>query len=97
MSKLTREYKVAYTTDRDTKQKDCYMVLDHLSDASDINKRPIVAKFPISQLHDELAQERRAYDYAAYMNKLQEAAEQAYKHNHLIDVLTRDNEDGSTT
>ena len=51
--------------------------------------RPPVAEFQVSQLHDDATQCQRARDYRDYMNKLVDAAEEAYNNNHLIDVLSR--------
>ena len=54
--------------------------------------RPHVAEFRVSQLYDDATQCQRARDYRDYMNKLVDAAETAYKNNHLIDVLSRKEE-----
>ncbi len=61
-----------------------------VSDAHDVDeKRPNAVMFPISVLYDEKTQEKRAQDYANYLNKLNEAAKVAYEQIHLVDVLKR--------
>lgn len=64
-----------------------YFVTDRFSKEDDPEGFRTVATFPISARHDEDEQARRAQDYANYMNKLAEAAEQAYEHNKLINIL----------
>jgi len=75
----------------ETKQKNGtlieYFVTDRISKDEDPDSVRTVAIFPISARHDEDEQARRAQDYANYMNKLAEAAEQAYEHNKLITIL----------
>ena len=49
--------------------------------------RPRVANFPISQLYDEETQRRRAQMLCDYMNRIQEAMDQAEKHTIMIDAI----------
>lgn len=49
--------------------------------------RPRVATFPVSQLYDSETQERRAQMLADYLNRIQEALDQAEKHAILIDAI----------
>lgn len=56
-------------------------------DDNELDNRPRVVAFPVSQVFDEDIQRRRAQDYCDYLNKLAEAAEQAYEHNKLINIL----------
>lgn len=56
-------------------------------DNTELDKRPKAAEFTISELYDEITQEHRANDYRNYLNKLAEAAKQAYENNKLIDIL----------
>lgn len=64
-----------------------YFVTDRTSKEEDPEGIRTVATFPVSNRHDKDEQARRADDYASYMNKLLEAAEQAYEHNKLINIL----------
>ena len=64
-----------------------YFVTDRVSKEEDPDGFRTVATFPVSARHSEDEQGRRATDYANYMNKLLEAAEQAYEHNKLINIL----------
>lgn len=64
-----------------------YFVTDRVNKDEDEEGYRTVAEFPISPRHDKDEQARRAEDYAEYMNKLLEAAEQAYEHNKLINIL----------
>lgn len=64
-----------------------YFVTDRFSKEDDPDGVRTVAIFPISARHDRDEQARRAEDYANYMNKLAEAAEQAYEHNKLVNIL----------
>ena len=49
--------------------------------------RPRVATFPVSELHDEDTQRRRARMLADYLNKIQEAHDRAESENVLLDIL----------
>ena len=53
----------------------------------EIDHRPVVAEFPVSQKFDKEVQKERADAYADYMNKIAEATKQAYENNQLIDIL----------
>ena len=64
-----------------------YFVTDRISKEEDPEGHRTVATFPVSARHAQDEQARRAEDYAVYMNKLAEAAEQAYEHNKLINIL----------
>ena len=50
--------------------------------------RPRVASFPISQLYDLETQEHRAKMLCDYMNKMQEAQDQAVSQTALLDILS---------
>lgn len=63
-----------------------YFVTD-ANDSSELDERPVVAEFPISQKFDREVQKERADSYADYMNKVAEATIQAYQNNQLIDIL----------
>ena len=67
----------------------CDATDEELKDAGWGKVRPPVAEFRVSQIHDDVTQCQRARDYRDYMNKLVDAAEEAYNNNHLIDVLSR--------
>jgi hypothetical protein len=54
-----------------------------------LNQLPIAVAFPVSQRYDIELQEKRAKDYATYLNKLDEAAKVAYDQIHLVDILKR--------
>ena len=54
-----------------------------------INQLPIAVAFPVSEKYDVELQEKRAKDYATYLNKLDEAAKIAYDQIHLVDILKR--------
>jgi len=80
-----RVWKVAHTkTENNVYTK--YFITDANTDA-EIDTRPVVASFPISQKFDQEVQEARAYAYAEYMNKIEEAVKQAYENNQLMDIL----------
>lgn len=49
--------------------------------------RPRLATFPVSQLYDDETQRRRAQMLCDYMNRIQEAIDQAEKHAILIDAI----------
>lgn len=76
-------------TSRETtgeKRVTAYFVTDaHNSD--EIKHRPEAVTFPVSQVYDQDMQFRRADDYCNYLNKLAEAAQEAYEQNQLINVL----------
>ncbi len=55
----------------------------------DLSKLPIAVAFPVSEKYDVELQEKRAKDYATYLNKLDEAAKIAYDQIHLVDILKR--------
>ena len=55
----------------------------------EFRKIPDAVIFPVNDRYDEELQKKRAFDYANYLNKLDEAAKVAYDQIHLIDVLTR--------
>ena len=57
--------------------------------STESTKIPEVVQFPVSQKYDLELQEKRAIDYATYLNKLDEAAKVAYDQIHLVDVLKR--------
>jgi len=63
-----------------------YFISDALNDA-EIDERPMIATFPISQAYPSDMQKARAYDYCDYLNKLVEAAESAYNNNQLVNIL----------
>jgi hypothetical protein len=63
-----------------------YFITD-AEDNDELDERPIVAEFPISQKFDKETQQERANAYADYMNKVAEATVQAYQNNQLIDIL----------
>lgn len=50
--------------------------------------RPRVATFPVSALYDEETQRQRAKMLCDYMNKLNDAMEQAKAQTALIDLIT---------
>lgn len=50
--------------------------------------RPRVATFPVSALYDEETQRQRAEMLRDYMNKLNDAMEQAKAQTALIDLIT---------
>lgn len=62
-----------------------------ITDASDENldTRPFIAEFPISEAYPMDHQLQRAKDYCRYLNKLEEAAQVAYEQTHLMDILKR--------
>ena len=86
MSDPKRQYSVWETKHKDGRMIE-YFVTDRHSKEEDPNGIRTVATFPVSDRHDKDEQGRRADDYCAYMNKLLEAAEQAYEHNKLITIL----------
>jgi hypothetical protein len=86
MSDKKRRYKVWETKDG-RGELILYFVTDRYSKEEDEDGYRTVAEFPVGPRHDKDEQARRAEDYAAYMNKLVEAAEQAYEHNKLINIL----------
>lgn len=49
--------------------------------------RPRVATFPVSQLYDSETQERRAKMLCDYLNKIQDALDQAERHAILVDRI----------
>ena len=55
----------------------------------DLSKLAIAVAFPVSEKYDVELQEKRAKDYATYLNKLDEAAKIAYDQIHLVDILKR--------
>ena len=67
-------------------KKTSYFVTDAY-DETELDIRPKAVEFPISVLFDEKMQEKRADDYANYLNKLVEATTQAYEQNQLINIL----------
>ncbi|HET8688512.1 MAG TPA: hypothetical protein VFM18_18015 [Methanosarcina sp.] len=64
----------------------CYSVSD-AQNQSEVNNRPAVVEFPISQAYPKDMQKERAHDYCDYLNKLAKAAKEAYENNRLVDVL----------
>jgi len=81
-----RTFKVAFTQSNKTKEVESYFVTD-AHGKEDLESRPKVVVFPISQAFDKDIQDRRANDYCKYLNKLAEAAEEAYEQNKLITIL----------
>lgn len=63
-----------------------YFVTDAENNA-ELDDRPVVAEFPVSQKFDAETQKYRAEAYADYMNKVALATKQAYENNQLIDIL----------
>ena len=63
-----------------------YFVTD-AENNDELDDRPVVAEFPISQKFDSETQKDRAEAYADYMNKVALATKQAYENNQLIDIL----------
>lgn len=53
----------------------------------ELSDRPVAAAFPVSQKFDNDHQEKRAEEYAEYLNRINEAATQAYENNRLLDIL----------
>jgi len=81
---MFRTYQVG-TTHRDKKLESLF-VTDAKND-KELDVRPKAIEFPISVLYDEDTQRRRAQDYCDYLNRLVQAAKDAYEHNKLIDIL----------
>jgi hypothetical protein len=83
-----RTWKVAHTSENTNGKKVItrYFVTDAETN-EELDTRPIVAEFPISQKFDQESQEARAYAYATYMGKIDEATRQAYENNQLLDIL----------
>lgn len=79
-----RKWKVAHNKYDEKIVK--YFITD-AEDNTELDERPVVAEFPISQKFDKETQEERAHAYADYMNKVAEATVQAYQNNQLIDIL----------
>ena len=50
--------------------------------------RPDVAEFPVSQLHAADEQKHRAYILKDYLNKIEEAKQQAVEQTALVDLLS---------
>jgi len=61
--------------------------VDDVLDTEPNSSRPPVATFKVSVLYPADIQERRAFDYAKYMNLLVYAAETAYQQNQLVNIL----------
>lgn len=83
---MARTFRVATTTRSRNKEVVDVSVTDAKTE-DELQVRPKAAVFPISELYDEEQQTRRAKDYCAYLNKLAEAAEEAYEQNKLINIL----------
>lgn len=79
-----RTWKVAHNKINDKIVK--YFITD-AEDNDELDDRPCVAEFPVSQKFDKEVQQDRAHAYADYMNKIAEATKQAYENNQLIDIL----------
>lgn len=83
---MFRTFKVAVTSAGKNKKVSKLFITD-AEDDNEISSRPIAAEFPVSELFDESIQRARAYDYCDYLNKLVEAAKEAYEQNKLINIL----------
>ena len=62
-------------------------VLDKIAYKDQESVRPRIATFPISELYSEQEQRERARMLCDYLNKIQEAKEQAERDTVFIDVL----------
>ncbi len=81
---IKREYKVGHNKVEDKIVS--YFVTD-AHDNSELETRPELIRFPVSQLYCDADQKQRAEEYADAMNKIQQAIEQTYENNKLVDLL----------
>jgi isochorismate synthase EntC len=83
-----RRFTVAHSFDTKTGEIARFMVTDCVSN-EELNRgrRPAVAEFPVSVLYDARQQKQNAEQYAEYMNRLEQARQQVYEQNLLIDLI----------
>lgn len=81
---MSRTFKVGTTTEHG--KTVAYFVTD-AHDKNELGSRPEAVKFPISVLYDDDLQSRRVQDYCDYLNKLADAAKEAYEQNQLVNIL----------
>ena len=81
---MPRTFKVGTTTEHG--EVSGYFVTD-ANDKSELDSRPEAVRFPVTVLYDKELQNRRAQDYCDYLNKLAEAAQEAYEQNKLVNIL----------
>lgn len=85
---IIRKYGVGFSTSQETMKVTSYFVTDAQT-KEEIDERPRVAVFPVSEGHYAELQDQRAQMYADYMNKVIEATETAYDHIVLMDALKK--------
>ena len=85
---MKREFKVGETTSITTKKLTRVFVTDAIGQ-DDLDSRPVVAEFPISELYDEETQLRHARLFRDFMNKIEEAKQVAYEQTMLMDILKK--------
>lgn len=85
---MKREFKVGETTNRTTNKLSRLFVTDAIG-KDDLDTRPVVAEFPISELYDEETQLRHARLFRDFMNKIEEAKQVAYEQTMLMDILKK--------
>ena len=85
---MKREFKVCQTTSRTTEKITRFFVTDAIGQ-DELDTRPVVAEFPISELYDEETQLRHARLFRDFMNKIEEAKQVAYEQTMLMDILKK--------
>lgn len=65
-----------------------YRVTDEI-DSDPKDKRPFVASFPVDAKYPADVQLHHARQFRDYLNKIQEATEQAYEQNMIVDILKK--------
>lgn len=84
---MKRTFKVAESKNLDKRVTKLFVT--DAEGMEELTTRPHVAEFPVSERYDEGEQEKHAQMFADFMNKIQEAKQQVYEQNMLMDILNK--------